>query len=159
MQAQCRNCVLDKSAEEITFDENGVCNFCLQAQKTLKENERERINLPNIIKDIRDSSGEYDCLIGLSGGVDSSRVLHEAVKLGLKPLCFSVDNGYNDPKADENIMRMVETSRVPFYRYVLNLKKFRELQTAFMKAGLKNIEIPTDHVLMALSYDLSSKHG
>jgi len=102
---------------------------------------------------------KYSCLIGLSGGADSSYVLHKAVELGLKPLCFSVDNGWNDPKADENIMRLVETLKVPFYRYTIDLKKFRDLQSAFIKAGLKNIEIPTDHILMATTYEMAAKNG
>lgn len=101
---------------------------------------------------------EYDCLIGISGGIDSSSVLHHAVKLGLRPLCFSVDNGWNDPKADENIMRLVETLKVPFFRYTIDLKKFKELQAAFLKAGLINAEIPTDHVLMATTYEMAKDY-
>lgn len=143
---------MDLSAKEITFDENGVCNFCHQAQKSLKEIELEK--LP-VLK----TTNEYDVLIGLSGGVDSSYLLHKAVELGLRPLCFSIDNGWNDPKADENIMRLVEGMKVPFFRYTINQEKFLELQSAFMKAGVKNIEIPTDHILMASTYEMASKYG
>lgn len=142
---------MDTTAKEIVFDSTGVCNFCHGAQRSLKE--ISTLTLPKIKGD------KYDCLIGLSGGVDSSMVLHEAVKMGLRPLCFSVDNGWNDPKADENIMRMVETLKVPFYRFNIDLTKFKELQSAFMKAGVPNIEIPTDHVLMATTYTLADKYG
>lgn len=159
MQTQCKFCVLDKSAEEITFDEKGMCNFCIQAQKSLSEIEAEKHKLPNIIDEIKKNGKEYDVLIGLSGGVDSATVLHYAVSLGLRPLCFSVDNGWNDPRADENIMRLVEGLKVPFYRYTIDIPKFRELQMAFIKAGVPNIEIPTDHILMATTYELASKYG
>lgn len=79
--------------------------------------------------------------------------------MGLKPLCFSIDTGYNKPEADENIMRLVEGLKVPFFRYTIDLNKFKELQAAFMMAGVKNIEIPTDHVLMAATYEMAAKHG
>lgn len=153
----CTNCVMDTTAKEIVFDENGRCNFCTHAEKefksllTLLKWEDIRLELPK--------SEPYDCLIGLSGGVDSSYLLHVAVQQGFKPLCFSVDNGWNDPKADENIMRLVETLQVPFYRYTIDTRKFAELQGAFMKAGVPNIEIPTDHVLMATTYEMANKYG
>jgi len=155
----CKRCVMDGTAKEIVLDEDGVCNFCRQAEKSLLEIEIEKPNLVKWIEQIKGDGRKYDCIIGLSGGVDSSMVLHHAIKLGLKPLCFSVDNGWNDPKADENIMRLVETLKVPFYRYTIDLEKFRELQGAFMKAGQINIEIPTDHVLMATSFEMADKYG
>lgn len=160
-QTVCTRCVMDRSAKEIVFDENGVCNFCREAAKSLAEIEAERPNLERVISEIQKAGrgGEYDCLIGLSGGADSSTALHHAVRLGLRPLCYSVDNGWNDPRADENIMRLVETLKVPFYRWVVDFKKFRSLQSAFIKAGQINIEIPTDHILMATSYEMASKNG
>lgn len=159
-QTQCRNCVMDRSASEITFDADGVCNFCHVAKKELEAATRLPTFHAQAFRIRQEMRGQkYDCLIGLSGGVDSSFLLHCAVKHGLRPLCFSVDNGWNDPKADENIMRLVESLKVPFYRYTLDLKRFRELQAAFMKAGVPNVEIPTDHVLMATTYEMAEKHG
>ena len=156
---QCVNCVMDKSAEEITFDEKGVCNFCHQAQKSLREIELDKPNLPKIIEQIKKDGNDYDILIGLSGGIDSSTALINAVKLGLRPLCFSMDNGFNSPISDENVLRLVEKLKVPFERRVIDLKKFRELQGAFMKSGVPNIEIPTDHIIMALSFQIASEYG
>lgn len=150
MQTQCKKCVMDISAPEITFSEEG-CNFCTEAKKQF---ELPKTPIPKI-----KGKGEYDVLIGLSGGVDSSYALDVVCSMGLRPLCFSVDNGWNDPKADENIMRMVETLKVPFYRYTIDIEKFRELQSVFIKAGQKNIEIPTDHILMATTYEMASKYG
>lgn len=159
MQTQCKKCVMDISASDIIFNENG-CNFCAEAEKQIK-------NLPNpsdiwevVDKIKKDGKGkDYDVLVGLSGGVDSSYALHLCNSLGLRPLCFSIDNGWNDPKADENIMRLVETLKVPFYRYTIDIEKFRDLQSAFIKAGQKNLEIPTDHILMASTYEMADKYN
>lgn len=142
---------MDRSADEIVFTKDG-CNFCEQAIKALKDIEYTAINIPK-------SKGQYDCLIGLSGGVDSSTVLHYAVKMGLRPMCFTLDNGWNSKESDENVLKMVEKLKVPLYRYSIDRKKFTKLQSAFMHAGVKNIEIPTDHVLMAVSYELADKYG
>lgn len=152
---------MDGSAKEIVLDFDGVCNFCHQAQKALKEIETEKYKLPQIIEQIKnDGIGKkYDCILGLSGGCDSSTTLHHAIKLGLRPLCFSIDNGFNDPKADSNIMNMVETLKVPFYRYTIDLQKFKELQSTFIRAGQINIEVPTDHIIMASSLEMADKYG
>ena len=158
-QFTCKNCIMDGTAKEITFDRDGVCNFCHQAKKSLREIEAEKHKLPQIVEQIKKDGGKYDVLIGLSGGVDSSTALHHLVKLGLRPLCFSIDNGYNSPGADENIMRLVEGMKVPFYRYTIDLAKFKDLQGAFLEAGLINVEIPTDHILMASSLEMASKYG
>ena len=158
----CSRCVLDNGeVSDIVFDAQGVCQHCLQYDQTAREIKNAKSDLPWIYDRIRKEGRgkEYDCLLGLSGGVDSSTCLHYLIQNGIRPLCFSVDNGWNDPKADENIMRLVEGLKVPFYRYVLDLEKFKELQSAFLKSGVKNIEIPTDHVLMAASYEMAAKHG
>lgn len=149
-RVQCTRCIMDGSAEEITYDENGVCNFCHMAQRELGQ-------MPTELPEIKGK--QYDCLIGLSGGVDSSYLLHKAVEMGLRPLCFSVDNGWNNPLADENIMRLVEGMKVPFFRYTIDLKKFKDLQSAFIQAGQKNLEIPTDHILLATTLEMADKYN
>lgn len=159
----CTKCCMDGSVAEITYDENGICNFCHQAQKALREIEEEKRNLPKIINQIKYDSQhhnlDYDCLIGLSGGVDSATALSHAIRLGCRPLVFTMDNGYNDPKADENILRLVEALKVPLYRYVLNLDKFKEVQAAYLKAGVINVEAVYDHLLMAASYEMADKYN
>lgn len=153
MYQQCDTCVMDSTASEFVKTDTG-CYFCDLARK-MKPTEILKQQTINSWK----SDGKYDVLLGLSGGVDSSYCLHLLVKRGIRPFCYSIDNGWNDPKADENMMRMVETLKVPFFRYTIDLDKFRELQSAFMKAGVKNLEIPTDHILMASSYELANKYG
>ena len=111
-----------------------------------------------LLEKIKGQKKNFDCLVGLSGGVDSSMVLHEAVRLGLKPLCFTMDNGYNDPKADANVLQMVEKLKVPLYRYVLDLDKFRDLQSAYLKAGVVNVEATYDHLLWGATLEMASKY-
>lgn len=157
----CSRCVMDGSAEELVLDENGVCNFCHIAQKELALIEQQKPNLDAIINQIKnDGKGnDYDVLIGLSGGADSSTVLHHAIRLGLRPLAFSVDNGWQSDDAQENVMKLVEGLKIPYYRYTIDLAKFNELQAAFMQAGQLNLEIPTDHILMATTYEMADKYG
>lgn len=141
---------MDVSAKEIVFDAHGVCNFCHQAQRELQTKQPA----------LHFTKGEqYDVLIGLSGGVDSSYALDKLVKFGLRPLCFTVDTGWNKPEADENILKMVEKLKVPFIRYTIDLQKFKDLQAAFIQAGVRNIEIPTDHILLAVSYELADQYN
>lgn len=156
----CRFCVMDTLDPEIVFS-NGTCNHCLSARKMEWDRVRHKGEFDELKFTIKfaGQGKEYDCLIGLSGGVDSSLCLHYLMELGFRPLAFSIDNGYNTPGADENIMRMVETLKVPFYRYTIDLEKFKELQTAFIQSCTPNIEIPTDHILMASTYEMAEKYG
>lgn len=157
----CSNCVMDGTAEELVLDEKGVCNFCHDAQRELALAKQNQPNFLKIIQQIKkDGRGrDYDCLIGLSGGVDSSTALVELVSWGLRPMTYSLDNGYNDPLADNNVQKLVEKLKVPFYRYRIDYQKFRELQAAFLKAGLINVEIPTDHILMATAFEMAKEYN
>src|SRR3990167_7949703 len=158
MNKICSKCVLDTSAP-ITFDFKGVCNYCHEWADGEKKRLLEKQNRPWVVHEILKHKGKYPALLGLSGGVDSSYCLHLLVEQGIKPLCFSMDNGYNDPKADENIMRIVETLKVPFIRKVIDLKEFKELQEAFEKSNTLNIEIPTDFVIRAMTYQMAKEYG
>jgi hypothetical protein len=142
---------MDSTASEFQLTEDG-CYFCDLALANKPEPDE-------FYRNHKDGTGDYDVLLGLSGGVDSSYCLHLLKEMGYRVLAFSVDNGWNDPRADENMMRLVEGMKVPFIRYTIDLDKFKELQSAFIKAGLKNIEIPTDHILTAVAYELADEYG
>ena len=150
---------MDISATEIVFTSTG-CNFCDVATQAFKALNYDGSYAEEVLQIFKNGGGrKYDCLIGLSGGVDSSYALHVAKAIGLRPLAFSVDNGWNSPQSDENVLNLVEHLKIPFEKHTLNLPVFKDLQAAFMQAGQKNIEIPTDHVLMAISLELASKYG
>lgn len=160
MYYQCSRCVLDSREVPDLFLKDDVCQYCLTWQEKEKERLIEKTNLPWRLDEIRRAGKgkKYDVVLGLSGGVDSSMCLHYLKENDIRVLTFSVDNGYNTPESDENIMKLVEGLKVPFERYTLNLDKFKDLQMAFLKSGVKNCEIPTDHVLMAVSYEMALKH-
>lgn len=141
---------MDSTASEFYKTPDG-CYFCDLAIK----------NKPSGIVelDLKTKNEKYDVLLGVSGGVDSSYCLHLLHSRGIRVLTYSIDNGWNDPLADENIMKLVEGMKVPFIRYTIDLEKFRDLQSAFIRAGLKNIEIPTDHILMASALELANEYG
>tara|TARA_Y100001949_G_C15977034_1_gene326607 strand:- start:486 stop:1517 length:1032 start_codon:yes stop_codon:yes gene_type:complete len=158
MQVVCKNCVMDVTAKEIVYDKDGICNWCNEYQDKAQQRRAEKLELPWVFNEMRKSKGEYDCILGMSGGVDSSMCLHYLKQNGIKVYAFSVDNGWNTRESDENIMRLVEGLKVPFYRYTLDLEIFKKLQRAFLKSGTKNVEIPTDHILTAATYEMAKKY-
>ena len=149
---------MDSTAIEITFDKKGVCSFCHLVRQQEKLRKAEKKNKSKVLAKLK-TGKQYDVLIVLSGGVDSSTALHLLVKNGINPYCYSIDNGWQSPEAQENIMRLVEGIKVPFYRYNIDLKKFTELQMAFVRQGLINAEIPSDHILLSSSYEIAAKYG
>src|SRR3972149_728473 len=157
----CSNCVLNTSDPDIKFDENGVCNYCHNFQDKLKSDlygEKERNLLIQEIKKYGKGK-KYDCLIGLSGGVDSSITAVLVANLGLRTLAISVDNTWNAPKADETIMNLVERLGLEFRRVVLAGDEFRALQRALIKSSTPNVELATDHILGAVMARTAVKEG
>ena len=151
---------MDNSASELNLDKNGICNFCREWEAGEYERKAAKLHpgLQWTLYELRKAGQgkKYDCLLGISGGSDSSMCLHYlVVENGIRPLCFSIDNGFNNPKADENIMRMVEKLKVPFYKYTIDIEEFVALHIAFVRAGLANIEIPSDHIIRAAAYKLA----
>ncbi len=151
---------MDSTDPLIQFDKNSICNHCQEWKKRDWQRIYAKEHFPKLIEDIKrqGKNKKYDVLIGLSGGADSSTALDYLVSLGLRPFCFSVDNGWNTRESDENIMRLVEGMKVPFYRYVINIPKFKQVQESLLRSGTANVEIPTDHILMAASYEMVVKY-
>ena len=159
----CALCVMDTTDPDIVFDEKGVCNHCREAEIILAEyrftEEQEKENLDKMSKKIRsDSKGEYNCIIGLSGGVDSSYLAYLAYKMGLNPLCVHFDNGWNSEAAVSNIKSIVETFDFDLTTYVIDWPEFRDLQRSFVKAGVIDIEMLTDHAIAASMFKLKREH-
>ncbi len=146
---------MDETDPDITF-EDGVCNHCREYREKEHKRKVEKQELPWIIYNIKKKG---KCLLGLSGGVDSSTCLDKLIEQGIKPITFSLDNGWEDKTANGNIKKLVEKTSVFHYLYKINVDKFKELQQAFLDAGVPNVEIPTDHILMAVTYQLARKLG
>ncbi len=161
----CSVCVMDTSDTRIQFDENGVCDHTLDYQQNTAPNwhtdERGKAELQKIINKIKeDGKGrDFDCLLGLSGGVDSSYMLHIAVKeFGLRPLVFHVDGGWNSELAVHNINMMIDKLGLDLYTEVINWEEMRDFQLAFFKSGLPHIDIPQDHAFIATLYNFADKY-
>jgi N-acetyl sugar amidotransferase len=160
----CTRCVMDTSARDIMFDENGICNFCREfLEKSshvlfMDEAERSRRREAYIAKVKADGRGKkYDCIIGLSGGVDSSWALYLAVKLGLRPLAVHMDNGWDTELAQNNIENLVQKLGVDLYTHVIDWDEYRELMQAFFKADVIDIELLYDNAMLAVNYRQARK--
>ncbi|EMA7656917.1 N-acetyl sugar amidotransferase, partial [Vibrio cholerae] len=156
----CSNCVMDTTDSKITFDSKGVCDHCNDFYDNVQPNwhtdERGHEELEKIIKKIKeDGKGrEFDCIIGMSGGADSSYLLHVAVtKYGLRPLVFHVDGGWNSQIAVNNINVMIERLGLELYTEVINWEEMKAFQKAYFRAGVPNIDVPQDHAFIATLYN------
>lgn len=150
---------MDNSDPDITFDEKGVCNYCVDAARLLPHfrfsRQQEEQNLQALKQRIKTSQkGEYDSILGLSGGVDSSYVAYLAMQMGLNPLCVHFDNGWNSDIAVKNIRRIIDKTGFDLYTYVIDWPEFRDLQRAFIKAGVIDIEMLTDQAIFASLFRL-----
>lgn len=161
----CSRCVMDTTAQQITFDENNICNYCSEflersghiLNKTPDIRQRE---LNDFIAKVK-KAGEnkpYDCLIGISGGVDSSWALVQAVKLGLRPLAVHMDNGWDSELAQNNIANLVRALEVDLYSHVINWAEYRNLMQAFFDADVIDVEILYDNAMLATNYQQAAYH-
>lgn len=161
----CTRCVMDTSDPEIVFDEQGVCNHCHQyearAGRELMSPEERQRKLEALVEIIKASGRgkEYDCILGVSGGADSSYVAYLAKQLGLRPLAVHFDNGWNSELAVDNIKRILSALDIDLYTLVVDWDEFCDLQKSFLKASVPNAEIPTDHAITALLWNTAHKHG
>lgn len=161
----CTRCIMDTSDPLIRFDHEGVCNHCRTYERNVKQyllrGDIAQQRLAEIVEDIKAAgrNRRYDCLIGLSGGVDSTYVAYQAVQLGLRPLAIHVDNGWDTEIAQENIRRTVSTLRLPIEYYTVDKAEFRDLLLAFLRASVPDLDIPTDHAIVSVLYQVARKHG
>lgn len=161
----CTRCIMDTSDPEIVFDENGVCNHCKRYDTMIKANvftgeEAER-RLNAIVAKIKQDgqNKEYDCVVGISGGADSTYNSYIAKKLGLRPLAVHLDNGWNAELAVCNIERTLKNLGIDLYTYVIDWDEFRDLQLSYLKSGVINIEALTDHAIWAILYKVAAERG
>ena len=162
----CKCCVMDTTDDEIVFDEKGVCMRCNEYRERIlpewnhgKGHEEE---LRNLIADIKKSSKgkNYDCILGLSGGLDSSYMLHLAVKeWGLRPFVFHIDAGWNLPVAEDNIRKLTDKLGVELHIEKMDWNEMREMQLAWFRTGMENLDQPQDCAFIALIDKYSRELG
>lgn len=161
----CTKTVLDSSYPGISFDENGVSNHYWEFERTLKSKWLQGLGDPGRLQQLAESikgssnNSEFDCIIGLSGGLDSSYLLHYVVtELGLKPLVFHVDGGWNSEEAVHNIRMLVEKLKLDLYTEVINWNEMRDFQLAMLRSGVPHLDIPQDHAFISVLYKFAEKH-
>ena len=161
---RCTRCLYDETTPSILFDANGVCNYCrihddLCAQNpTGQEGERRLREVAERIKRAGRKK-PFDVVVGVSGGCDSSYLLYKAKELGLRPLAVHFDNTWNTTIAVENIHNVLKALDVQLYTYVVDNEEYDDLYRSFLKAGVPDIEAPTDIALAATLYKAAEQYG
>ncbi|MBI1266989.1 MAG: N-acetyl sugar amidotransferase [Cryomorphaceae bacterium] len=161
----CTKTVMDNIADpDITFDENGVCNYYYQYQRRVKDfyigGEKGEKELATLFENIKaEGAGKkYDCITGVSGGVDSTYMIYLCKKYGLRPLVVHLDNGWNSEIANQNINNIIDKSGFDLHTHVIDWDEFRDLQTSFLKASVIDLELTSDHAIFAVIYKLAQKY-
>ena len=161
----CTKCIMDTSDSLIKFNENGVCEYCINFKKNILPNWNKQLNnkkylnllAENIKKNTKNQ--KYNCIIGISGGVDSSYVAHIAKTLmDLNPLLLHVDAGWNSIEAVSNIEKLVDKLGLDLHTEVVDWDEMRDLQLSFFKAGVPHLDTPQDHAFFAGLYNFARKH-
>ena len=160
----CTSCIMDTSDSKITFDSNGVCEYCNNFISVIKPNwhtdKRGDAALEKLARTIKSQrkSSDFDCIIGLSGGLDSSYAAHIAVKkMGLRPLLVHVDAGWNTDQAVGNIEKLVDGLELDLYTEVVNWDEMRRLQSAFLCAGIPDQDLVQDAAFFSALYKFARK--
>jgi N-acetyl sugar amidotransferase len=160
----CTRCVYDTTIPGIRFDEQGICQFCkihdeMEKLYPLGEIAAERLSvLINKIK-VLGANRRHDCVVGVSGGTDSTYTLYQAVKLGLRPLAVHFDNGWNSEISVSNIHNAVQKLDVDLETVVADWEEFKNLQISFLKASVSDAEIPTDVAIHTVLHDVAAKEN
>jgi N-acetyl sugar amidotransferase len=161
---ECKQCILTSEDDDnLSLDENGICNYCNDYRLRFNElgNENERISYINKkIEEVKSNglNNKYDCVIGLSGGVDSSYMAYWLCERGLRPLVIHLDNGWNSELAVQNIQNICEKLGLDLHTYVIEWEEFKKLQLAYLKASVVDIEVLTDHAIKAITMKMARKY-
>ena len=161
----CSNCIMDESDVFISFNNDGLCDYCVNFELNIKPiwcQEGDDDELRRMADKIRAnrSHSDFDCIIGLSGGLDSSYVAYVAVKkMGLLPLLFHVDAGWNSVQAVSNIEKLVDSLGLDLFTEVINWEEMKDLQVSFLKSGIPDQDMPQDIAFFSALYRFARKHG
>lgn len=156
---------MDTSDSKIIFDEKGVCDHCNTFFNHTLPNwhtgDKGRLELEALVRTIKASGygKDFDCIIGMSGGIDSSYLTYIATEFGLRPLVFHVDAGWNSQEAVNNIEKVVDKLELDLYTEVIDWQEIRDLQLAYFKSGVPHIDTPQDHAFFATMYKFAEQHN
>lgn len=152
---------MDTTAEGIKFDKNGNCNFCSDFLLKRKNSKLKKNNFDEFINKIKNTNIDkpYNCIVGVSGGVDSSYTLLKTVELGLRPLAVHLDNGWNSELAQSNISNLVSSLGVDLYTHVVDWEEYKKLQQAFFESNVIDIELLLDNAMLAINYQMAKKYN
>ncbi len=162
----CTRCVMDTSIPEIRFDEKGVCQFChihdiLEAKYPIHNEKVRQETLEKLVDKIRQAGKgkDYDCVVGTSGGRDSTWTMYTAKQLGLRPLAVHFDNGWNSETAVTNIQNATQKLNIDLETIVADWEEFRDLQISFLKASVPDVEVPTDVAIHRVLHLIAGKEN
>ncbi len=167
-QVMCKRCVMDNTDPDIIFDEKGFCNHCTEAIRELssfpynlakQEKEEELKKIISKIKKKGSKHKKYDCVVGVSGGVDSSYVIYLAKKFGLRPLAVHLDNEWNTEISVNNIESIIKKENIDLITQKVNWEEFRDIQLSFLKAGVPDLEVPSDQAIFTYLFDVAAKNN
>ncbi len=156
---------MDNIANDINFDKDGQCNYCTEylERKFLPNPQNSRVSgsLEQLVNKIKDDGKKksYDCVVGISGGVDSAWVLIKAKELGLRVLCAHMDNGWNSDLAQTNIENLITKTNTDLYTHVIDWVEYRELMQAFFDSDVVDVELLYDNAMFAVNYNVAKKYG
>lgn len=159
----CKRCVMDTTSNSIEFDKNGICNYCKEYYVKVKErilsSTENKKQLNEIVADIKRKgvNKKYDCIVGISGGLDSTYLLYLAKKFGLRPLAVHLDNGWGSRVSVKNISKAIKALSVDLYTYVINWEEVRDLQLAYLKASVVDMETISDQAIKATLYNVANE--
>ena len=164
---RCTRTIMDTTDPNITFDAEGVSSYALNYDQYMGKVVERALSgeaepeLQALVARIKESGRgkPYDCIIGVSGGVDSTYLLMRAVELGLRPLAVHFDSGWNSELAVGNIQNLINTTGVDLYTHVVDWREMKDLQLSFFKASVANCDIPTDHAFGWVAFDQAKKYG
>lgn len=164
----CKKCIMDTTDPDIIFDNDGICNHCKTAEEKLSNtkpyclagSEKEKY-LQELVTEIKEKgkNKKYDCIIGVSGGVDSTYLAYKVKKLGLRPLAVHLDNGWNSELSVKNIENILNKLEIDLHTHVIDWEEFKDLQLSFLKASTPDSEIPTDHAIITILFQIAKREG
>jgi N-acetyl sugar amidotransferase len=164
---QCTRCVMDTTSKLIEFDSFGICNFCKHYEEDLQRivyqysRDEHQLQLKLKVNRIKEEgeNSKYDCILGISGGMDSSYLCILAKEWGLRPLVVHFDNGWNSDLAVTNINNIIRKLGFDLYTYVINWEQFKDLQLAYFKASVLDIEVPNDQLIFAVLFKVAKENN